>query len=174
MAPAVANVENFSSTRFPPHWGHSGGSGLRVNTSFSKTCPQLQQAYSKIGMANQAHFLGLMSQLSCLEFPAGEAPRRAQVKREIPGMRGRTRNQTTRKRTKIKKLSIVKLYAPCSTSGKTGPPHAAPSADGLVKAPEAGHPLPLWGEGDLNFLFPVPSSLFPIPRSLFPTPPPPA
>jgi hypothetical protein len=105
----VANVENFCSTRFHPHWGHSGGSGLRVNTSFSKTCPQLEQAYSKIGMAKQAHFLGLMSQLSCLEFPAGEARRRAQVKREIPGMRGRTRNQTTRKRTKIKKLSIGKI-----------------------------------------------------------------
>ena len=53
-----------------------------------------------------------MSRLSCLAFPAGEAKRRAQVKREIPGMRGRTRNQTTRKRTKIMKLSIVKLYAP--------------------------------------------------------------
>ena len=50
-----------------------------------------------------------MSQLSCLEFPAGEAQRRAQVKREIPGMRGRTRNQTTRKRMKIKKLSIGKI-----------------------------------------------------------------
>ena len=52
-----------------------------------------------------------MSQLSCFDFPAGEAKRRAQVKREIPGMRGRTRNQTTRKRTKIKKFAIVKSYA---------------------------------------------------------------
>jgi hypothetical protein len=55
-----------------------------------------------------------MSQLSYLEFPAGEAKRRAHVKREIPGMRGRTRNQTTRKRTKIKELSIIKLYAPAA------------------------------------------------------------
>jgi hypothetical protein len=86
---------------------------LRVSTSFSKTCPQLEQAYSKIGMAKRAHSLGLMSQLSCLEFPSGERKRRAQVKREIRGMRGRTRNQTTRKRTKIKKLSIGRLYAPC-------------------------------------------------------------
>jgi hypothetical protein len=85
---------------------------LRVNTSFSKTCPQLEQAYSKIGMANRAHSLGLMSQLFCLEFPAGEAQRRAQVKREIPGMRGRTRNQTTRKRARVRKLSMFKLYAP--------------------------------------------------------------
>jgi hypothetical protein len=53
-----------------------------------------------------------MSQLSCFAFPAGEAKRRAHVKREIPGMRGRTRNQTTRKRTKIKKFAIAKLYAP--------------------------------------------------------------
>jgi len=112
--PPVANTENFCSTRFHPHLGHSGGSWLRVNTIFSKTCPQLEQAYSKIGMGNRSHSLGLMSQLSCLEFPAGEAKRRAHVKREIPGMRGRTRNQTTRKRMKIKELSIIKLYAPAA------------------------------------------------------------
>ena len=99
LALPVANTENFCSTLFHPHWGHSGGSWLRVNTIFSKTCPQLQQAYSKIGIGNRSHSLGLMSQLSCLEFPAGEEKRRAQVKREMPGMRGRTRNQTTRKRT---------------------------------------------------------------------------
>jgi hypothetical protein len=108
----VANTENFCSTPFHPHLGHSGGSWLRVNTSFSKTCPQLEQAYSKIGMGNRDHSLGLMSQLSCLEFPAGEAKRRTHVKREIPGMRGSTRNQTTRKRTKIKNPSIVILYTP--------------------------------------------------------------
>lgn len=113
MGPAVANVENICSTRFHPHWGHSGGSWLRVNTSFSKTCPQLEQAYSKIGMVNRAHSLGLISQLSGFDFPAGEAQRRAQVKREIPGMRGNTRNQTTRKRMKIEKFSIVKLCVPC-------------------------------------------------------------
>jgi hypothetical protein len=113
VGPAVAKVENFCSTRFHPHWGHSGGSELRFNTSFSKTFPQLGQAYSKIGMANRGHSLGLMSQLSGLEFPAGERKRPAQVKREIPGMRGRTTNQTTRKRMKIRKFSIVKLYAPC-------------------------------------------------------------
>jgi hypothetical protein len=54
-APPVAKTENFSSTRFHPHLGHSGGSWLRVNTSFSKTCPQLEQAYSKIGMGYQSH-----------------------------------------------------------------------------------------------------------------------
>jgi hypothetical protein len=80
--------------------------------SFSKTCPQLQQAYSKIGMGNRDHSIGLRSQLSRFDFPAGEVKRRAQVKREIPGMRGRTRNQTTRKRTKIKKFAMVKSYAP--------------------------------------------------------------
>jgi hypothetical protein len=112
VEPAVANTENFCSTRFHPHWGHSGGSWWRVKTIFSKTCPQLQQAYSKIGMANRDHSLGLMLQLSGLDFPAGEAQRRAQVKREIPGMRGRTRNQTTRKRMNVKKLSIVKILPP--------------------------------------------------------------
>ena len=102
MGPAVAKVENFCSTRFHPHWGHCGGSCWRVKTSFSKTCPQLGQAYSKIGIVIRAHFLGLMSQLSGLVFSAREAIRPAHVKREIPGMRGRTRNQLTRKRTKIK------------------------------------------------------------------------
>jgi hypothetical protein len=57
--------------------------------------------------------LGLISQLSGFEFPAGERKRPTQVKREIPGMRGRTSNQTTRKRTKVTKLSMLELYAPC-------------------------------------------------------------
>ena len=60
------------------------------------------QAYSKIDMANRSHSLGLRSHLFGLEFPSGEAQRPAHVKREIPGTRGRTRNQTTRKRTKTK------------------------------------------------------------------------
>jgi hypothetical protein len=33
------------------------------------------------------------------------------------------------------------------THRQCGPPHPAPSADGLVKAPAAGHPLPQGGEG---------------------------
>jgi len=45
----VANAENFCSTRFHPHLGHSGRSWLRVNTSFSKTCPQWEHAYSNMG-----------------------------------------------------------------------------------------------------------------------------
>ena len=105
----MAKVEKIFSTRFQPHWGHSGGSWLRVNTSFSKTCPQLEQAYSKMGMAKQTHSLSLRSQLSCFDFPSGESKRRAHVKREIPGIRGSTRNQTAGKRTKIKKFSIVKI-----------------------------------------------------------------
>ena len=50
VEPPAANAENFCSTRFPPHLGHSGRSGLRVKTSFSKTCPQWEHAYSKMGM----------------------------------------------------------------------------------------------------------------------------
>ena len=63
----VAKVENFCSTRFHPHWGHSGGSCWRVKTSFSKTCPQLEQAYSKIGMADRTHSLGVCvaTQFAC-------------------------------------------------------------------------------------------------------------
>jgi hypothetical protein len=56
-------------------------------------------------------------------------------------------------------------------------PHPAPSTDGLVKAPEAGHPLPQGEEGDSSFAFYFPRpngeretsthcSLFPIPCSL--------
>jgi hypothetical protein len=136
MRPTVAKVENFCSTRFQPHWGHSGGSWVRVKTSFSKMCPQFGQAYSKIGIVNRAHFLGLMSQLSGLPFSSREAQRRAQVKREIPAMRGRTRNQTTRKRTKIKKFPIVKLYSPHR------PRNPSPGPRRLVKTPVAVHPLP--------------------------------
>jgi len=49
VEPPVANAENFCSTRFHPHLGHSGRSWLRVNTSFSKTCPQWEHAYSNMG-----------------------------------------------------------------------------------------------------------------------------
>ena len=103
----MANSENFCSTRFRPHRGHSGGSWLLVSTSFSKTCPQWEQAYSKMGMGNRSHSLGLVSQLSCPDFPAGGSRRPAQVKRERPGMRGRTTNQITRMRAKINKFAIV-------------------------------------------------------------------
>ena len=41
-----------------------------------------------------------------MESPAGEAKRRTQVMRLIPGMRGKSTNQTTRMRTKIKKFVI--------------------------------------------------------------------
>jgi hypothetical protein len=111
--PAVANAENRGSTCFRLHLGHSGGSWSRLITSFSKMCPQLGQAYSKIGMETELnHSLGLMSQLSCLELPSGEAGR-AQLKRDIPGMRGRIPNQTTRKKMKTKTPSISILYAHC-------------------------------------------------------------
>jgi len=50
VEPPVANAENFCSTRFHPHLGRSGGSWLRVNTSFSKTSPQLEHAYSNMGV----------------------------------------------------------------------------------------------------------------------------
>ena len=59
------------------------------------------------GHASTIHSLGLGSQLPCLGFPSGEAGRGAQVKRDIPGMRGGTTNQTTRKRRKIRSPSIV-------------------------------------------------------------------
>jgi hypothetical protein len=100
--PAVAKVENLFSTCFHPHCGHFGGSAWRVKTSFSKTCPHLEQEYSKIGIADRSHSLGLISQIFGSDFPTGVFRRPAQVKREMPGMRGRTRNQTTRKRTKTK------------------------------------------------------------------------
>ena len=109
--PPVAKGENFCSTRFQPQRGHSGGSWLRVNTSFSKMCPQWEQAYSKMGMGKRSHSLGLMSQASCLGFPAGVLRRPAQVKRERPGIRGRTTNQTTRMRTRIKKFVIFETLS---------------------------------------------------------------
>ncbi len=41
--------------------------------------------------------LGLVAQLVCFLFPDGEGVRGDHVKREIPGMRGRTKNQRIRK-----------------------------------------------------------------------------
>jgi hypothetical protein len=54
--------------------------------------------------------LGLGSQLSSCFGPNGAAGRGAQVKRERPGMRGKTTNQTTRNRTKNPKPSTHPLY----------------------------------------------------------------
>ena len=61
------------------------------------------------GHGRPAHSLGLISQMVWFGFPSGAFLRPAQVNREIPGMRGRTRNQTTRKRTQIKRLCILSL-----------------------------------------------------------------
>ena len=88
-APAVANVENFCSTRLEPHSGHSGVPWLRLKTSFSKAFPHFRQAYSKMGMVASAYSLGWSPQ------PESRSDRArgggAQVKRESPGMRGSTR-----------------------------------------------------------------------------------
>lgn len=64
----------------------------------------------------RTHSLGLMSQFSCSELPSEEVGR-AQVKRDSPGMRGRTPYQTTRKTTKTKNPSIVTLYSRLRTDG---------------------------------------------------------
>jgi hypothetical protein len=92
----VANAENSCFVRFHPHLGHSGGSWLRVNTSFSKTWPQLEQAYSKMGMVIELTPWILILQLSRLEFPSREALRAGQAKPPIPAIRGRIANQTIR------------------------------------------------------------------------------
>jgi hypothetical protein len=58
----AAKVENFWSVRVEPHLGQAGASWFLVKTSFSKTCPHLGQAYSKIGMGYEWSSLGLISQ----------------------------------------------------------------------------------------------------------------
>ena len=93
----VAKVENFCSARLEPHWGQAGASWLLFRTSFSKTYLHTGQAYSKIGMGYLGDSLGLISQLAGSSFPNGEERRADHVKREIPGMRGRTKNQRIRK-----------------------------------------------------------------------------
>ena len=93
---AVAKDENFCSDRLEPHWGQRGASWLLLRTSFSKTNPHTGQAYSKIGMGYLGGSLDLIAQLAGSSFPDGEERRADHVKREIPGMRGRTKNQRIR------------------------------------------------------------------------------
>ena len=56
--------------------------------------------------------MGLVAQLVGSFSPDGEADRRAQVKREIPGMRGRTKNQRIKNRMKTSIPSISWMIHP--------------------------------------------------------------
>lgn len=65
-----------------------------------------------MGIDEYVYCLGLMSPLAGSLSPDGEAGRRAQVKREIPGMRGRTKNQRIKNRMKTNIPSINSMIHP--------------------------------------------------------------
>ena len=108
-APLVLKAENCCSTWGEPHCGHTGGLALRLSTSFSKLFLQLRQAYSKMGMA-KGYSLALPPQPSSCFSPDRGEEGGAQVKRDKPGMRGKTKKYTTKNRTTISKVPIHTLY----------------------------------------------------------------
>jgi len=75
VAPPVTNAENFCSTRFHPHLGHSGRSWLRVNTSFFEDMSAVGTCVFKYEHGPLPHALALTSQLSSFELPAGNTGR---------------------------------------------------------------------------------------------------
>ena len=101
----VLKAETFCSTWDEEQWGHPGGLALRLSTSFSKLFLQLRQAYSKMGMASD-YSLALPPPPLFGFFPDRGEDGGAQVKRDKPGMRGKTKKYTTRNRTTISKFSI--------------------------------------------------------------------
>ena len=105
----MLKAENRGSTRREPQEGQTGAWTSRLSTSFSNTLPHFRQRYSKIGMAED-YSLALPSLPSfCFDPDRGEDGG-VQVKRDRPGMRGKTKKYTTKNRTTISKFSIRTLY----------------------------------------------------------------
>ena len=78
-----------------------------LSTSFSKVFLHFWQVYSNIGIGN-VHLQFLLSGVSSRPDRAGG--RGDHVKRDMPGILGRTRNHTIRKTMKIITPSILLLY----------------------------------------------------------------
>ena len=127
----VLNAENFCSTWCEAQCGHTGGLALWLSTILSKLFLQLRQAYSKMGMARD-YSLALPPQPSSCFFPDRGEEGGAQVKRDNPGMRGKTKKYTTKNRITISKLSIRSLYVAASRfTNEKAEPRGGGSGDGL-------------------------------------------
>jgi len=112
-APAVAKVENICSTRAEAQAGQTTPPPSFPRINFSKTFPHFRQVYSKIGMRAEAYSLGFPS----FSRPDEAGGRTLHVKRESPGMRGKTKNQTIKKTTKNANPSIPFSINRCRRSG---------------------------------------------------------
>lgn len=86
--------------------GHTGAGWFLLSTSFSKDFLHFWQVYSKIGIED-VHPQFLLSGVSSR--PDRTGGRGDQVKRDIPGILGRTRNHTTMNMIKTITPSIVRI-----------------------------------------------------------------
>jgi len=102
-APEVAKVENCCSVFLEPHLGQTGSGWFLLSTSFSKVFLHFRQVYSKIGI-KVIHPQFLLSGVSSR--PDRTGGRGDQVKRDMPGILGRTRNHTTMRMIKTIRPSI--------------------------------------------------------------------
>ena len=109
-APEVAKVENCCSVFLEPHLGQIGTGWFLLSTSFSKVFLHFRQVYSKIGI-EVIHPQFLLSGSS--SWPDRTGGRGDQVKRDIPGILGRTRNHTTMKMIKTITPSIPCIIHHC-------------------------------------------------------------
>lgn len=90
--------------------GHTGAGWFLLSTSFSKLFLHFWQVYSKIGIKvthPQFLFSGVSSR------PDRTGGRGDQVKRDTPGILGRTRNHTTMKMMKIIRPSMIRIIHHC-------------------------------------------------------------
>jgi hypothetical protein len=106
----VAKVENCCSVFLEPHLGQTGAGWFLLSTSFSKVFLHFWHVYSKIGIG-EVHLQFLFSGASSR--PDRTGGRGDQVKRDRPGILGRTRNHTTMKMIKTMAPSIFTIIHHC-------------------------------------------------------------
>lgn len=118
-------MENCCRVFLEPHPGQVGVGWLLLNTSFSKVFLHCWQVYSKIGI-EEVHPDFLLSGESSRPDRAGDLG--DHVKRDTPGILGRTRNQTTRKTIKKITPSMPDIihHCGCRTIYRSNGPIQAP------------------------------------------------
>lgn len=103
-------MENCCSVFLEPHLGHTGAGWFLLSTSFSKVFLHFRQVYSKIGI-EVIHPQFLFSGASSRPDRTGGCG--DQVKRDTPGILGRTRNHTTMKMIRTARPSMACIIHHC-------------------------------------------------------------